>query len=91
MNIIFFQIIIKLNTSNLANPEIYQQYDYLRYHFSSMMNSPNITDQEKKSFGLTLGQFVISCHFNMIPCNMSLFEWYFDNYYGEFKLKVIYI
>ena len=47
------------------------------------MNSPNISDEEKKSYGSSLDEMVIFCNYNMQKCNESNFEWFYDSRFGN--------
>ncbi len=67
----------------MPNISLVDNYDYLRYFFSSRLNTPSVSNQRKQSMGSSLDEFVISCRFNTQPCDMSLFSWYFDSYYGN--------
>ena len=50
--------------------------------------SPNLTDQDRKRMGFDLNDILISCMFDLVKCNASDFEWYYDIFYG-YKTKII--
>jgi hypothetical protein len=45
--------------------------------------NPNLTQDAIQHLGINYDEFIISCTFNIEPCNSSLFEWYFDITYGS--------
>jgi hypothetical protein len=70
--------------SNLSNYSLVQQnYEITRYYLSSTLSLPSVPNSFKQSLGQSIDEFFISCTFNQQPCNMSLWVWYWDSYWGN--------
>lgn len=57
---------------------------FVTYKYFAGINSmsPNLTDADRKHMGFDLKDVLISCTFDLNPCNVSDFEWYYDTFYG---------
>jgi hypothetical protein len=70
--------------SNLSNYSTVQtDYDFIRYYLSSEISLASVSNSYKKSLGQSMDEFFISCIYNQLPCNMSLWVWYWDSYWGD--------
>jgi hypothetical protein len=49
----------------------------------SALRDPQISDNFRKSLGLTIKEMLISCTFNSIECSANDFIWFYDTYYGN--------
>jgi hypothetical protein len=47
------------------------------------LNTPDVTDDMRKSMGSPFNEFVLTCEFNQKECNESSWPWYFDGFYGS--------
>ena len=52
-------------------------------NYLSLINGVKVSNEEKKSYSLTLDEMLISCLYASTACNASDFEWYYDTLYGN--------
>lgn len=62
----------------------------VRYLLAAGFRNPNLTESDLQYYGIKYEDFVLSCTFNLLPCNSSMFKWSFDIRYGScFKFNAI--
>ena len=49
----------------------------------SATRNPQLSDNFRKSLGLTIEEMLISCTFNSIECSANDFYWFYDTYFGN--------
>lgn len=74
-----------LSTDNL----IYQTLDFSSYLAVSNAMSPYFSDTDKQKLGFNISEFVLSCSFNKLPCDLTDFSWYYDFYKGNLAKYLI--
>ena len=78
-----------LSQNGVASPTAFIKNKFnnllLTYRFLVGMNalSANLTDEHRKSFGYDLNETLLSCSYNIGPCSVDDFEWYYDIMYGN--------
>ena len=83
--------VVNQNSENFANkilnPDFLDKpivdFKTSRYFVSYMSSNPDFNDTIKRSFGAELEDMLVECTFNLIRCNLSDFEWFYDTYYGS--------
>lgn len=80
-------ILVRNNLDNMSSlflgPLSYSTIKKFRYFTISNAANPNITDATRKALGMQLEDMLLSCTFNLEPCNSSEFQWYYDGIFGS--------
>lgn len=50
---------------------------------ANILANSNLTKSTLKSFGYKLDDILLSCTFNLLDCDTSYFEWYYDLFFGN--------
>ena len=76
----------KLNRNRAATRKTMEDNEKMRrlqYLIKSYASGPNLTTPERKSFGLSIEEMLVSCYFNGMPCYDEEFEWFYNYEYGN--------
>lgn len=87
----FFQSILLKNklimpglSYEIMNPFLFRSnLESLKYFTRVNVIASNLTDAEKQLFGPKLEDILLSCMYNLKPCNLNDFDWYYDAYFGN--------
>ena len=71
----------------------YLQFDFDNFEFRNFLFTkylillsaadPSVSDDIKKSLGLTIDDMLINCQFSSNPCSKNDFEWFYSVFYGN--------
>ena len=82
-----FEIMSALNQSysrsKLKTMKNVEELRKTQYLIKSYASGVKLSDEQRKSFGLSIEEMLVSCYFNGASCNENDFEWFYTFEYGN--------